>query len=417
MIKELTIFEFDKFAQSHVLKSYHQSSNYAILMAENDNYDYDLVGYIDETNHIVAASVILIKPIDSKYKYGYAPKGFLIDYYDHELLKKFTKALAEYYISKNINFIRINPEIAISELSKENDYLPIYNDNKNIIDFLTTIGYKRINQKYDFNYLIPKYNAIVNLKDFGLDSVTKNVRNKVKKSERQGLSLKRTTKDDISTLYEFIKNKKTRKLKYYIDYYNLFDKTNDSEIFIVKVNYQDFLVRTQERYNEELELNTYYNELLISNRSKVNLNLKMESDKVLHAIKNEIVFATNKIKNKKEDCIAAALVIKYANRIHFVISGFDKRFSELNPNHFMYFKIMDYYKNEFKFADLNGVTGNLKKESKFYGLNQFKLGFNPKIYEFIGEFDLILNTKHYEKLQKKGLLERHFKMSKMEKNN
>jgi lipid II:glycine glycyltransferase (peptidoglycan interpeptide bridge formation enzyme) len=63
MIKELTVFEFDEFAKKHPLKSYHQTSSYAILMS-NNGYSYDLIGYFDENNNLIAASVILFKKIN-----------------------------------------------------------------------------------------------------------------------------------------------------------------------------------------------------------------------------------------------------------------------------------------------------------------------------------------------------------------
>ena len=66
---------------------------------------------VNETNNILAAALILIKKIDLFNKYGYAPKGFLIDYHNQELVKAFTNALKKYYYPKNVAFIKINPEI------------------------------------------------------------------------------------------------------------------------------------------------------------------------------------------------------------------------------------------------------------------------------------------------------------------
>ena len=56
--------------------------------------------------------------------------------------------------------------------------------------------------------------------------------------------------------------------------------------------------------------------------------------------------------------------------------------------------------------DLNGITADLSKENHYYGLNRFKMGFNPDVYEYIGEFDLVIDEKQYEKycyIQKKQI--------------
>ena len=50
-IVELTIPQFDAYAIKHPLGNYYQSSNYALLMAEN-GFEYDLIGYVDDANNI-----------------------------------------------------------------------------------------------------------------------------------------------------------------------------------------------------------------------------------------------------------------------------------------------------------------------------------------------------------------------------
>ncbi len=409
MIRDLTVFEFDEFAKSHPLKSYHQTSSYAILMS-NYGYTYNLVGYFDEYNNLVAASVILLKKINGHLSYGYAPKGFLLDFYNSELLKSFTKAIADYYYKKNVIFIKINPEIAIGEARKENDYKVIYNQNVKIVDYLNTYGYKQLKPTFAFETLIPRFNAIVNLSELSLENVSKNVRSKVRKGERQGLSLEKVNVDKIDLFYRFIKNKKDRKLEYYKDYYNAFNKLNASELYLVKINYKNFLVNTQQKYEEELEINSFCNQMLQNSKKSSVLNSKLESDKKLQSLKNDILLATNKIKISQEEYIGGAFIIKFDNRFYFVRTGFDTNYSTVNANYFMYYKLMEMFKNECKFADLNGITGLFKnKEDKYYGLNQFKLGFNPKMFEFIGEFDLVLDSKIYNRLEKSNWFSKEFK--------
>ena len=77
-------------------------------------------------------------------------------------------------------------------------------------------------------------------------------------------------------------------------------------------------------------------------------------------------------------------------------------------NYFLHYQIIEYYKNNFKFIDLNGMTGDFTNNNPYKGLNDFKLGFKPHIYEFIGEFDFILNEHAYRNLIKKGLLAKEF---------
>jgi hypothetical protein len=147
-------------------------------------------------------------------------------------------AIAEYYYKKKVVFIKINPEIAVGEAKKENNYEVVYNQNVKIVDYLKNYGYKQLKPNYGFETLIPRFNAIVNLEELNINNVSKTIRSKVRKSERQGLYLEKANIDKIDLLYKFIKNKKDRNVNYYRDYYNAFDKFNASFLYLVKVNYK-----------------------------------------------------------------------------------------------------------------------------------------------------------------------------------
>ena len=49
----------------------------------------------------------------------------------------------------------------------------------------------------------------------------------------------------------------------------------------------------------------------------------------------------------------------------------------------------------FKYFNLGGMTSILDENSKFKGLNQFKLNFGCKCYEYIGDFELVTNNALY----------------------
>ena len=87
-IVELTYSQYDDYAKLHPLSNFYQTSKYALFMS-SQGFEYDYIGYVDEANKIVAASVILKKKITGNSYYGYAPRGFLIDYYNLGLLTNF----------------------------------------------------------------------------------------------------------------------------------------------------------------------------------------------------------------------------------------------------------------------------------------------------------------------------------------
>ena len=57
----------------------------------------------------------------------------------------------------------------------------------------------------------------------------------------------------------------------------------------------------------------------------------------------------------------------------------------------------------------------MTKENPYYGLNKFKLGFHPKCFEYIGEFDFIINPGLYKGMQHTGLIKEEFYKKQKEK--
>lgn len=410
MLKELSVEEFESFVKNSPLKSHYQSSSYGILMSEV-GYDYDLIGYYNKENILTAASLILFKKIGFKAKYGYAPKGFILDYFNQETLQEFTIALKEHYEKKNVTFIKINPEIAIAELDPKN-FTKTYNWNTVVKDSLKECNYLKLKDNLYFESKLPRFNAIINLKNTTMKDFDKNTRNKIQRAIHKGLEFEIADRSGIDIFNQFIKNKKESNEYYYKDYYNIFSKNNMIDLFLVSINTQEYLLKAKEKYEKELEINNELNQTLITNNSKKNINLKMNSDRKLLSYKNDVLEATERNSKNEKIYIAGTLVVKYNNRVQIVESGYDKKYKRFNPNYYLHYKIIEYYKYDYNYLDLNGITGEMTKENPYYGLNRFKLGFKPKIYEFIGEYDLIINEKKYKKFLSNGTLANQFNKEK-----
>ena len=149
-------------------------------------------------------------------------------------------------------------------------------------------------------------------------------------------------------------------------------------------------------------------ELIQTDNSEENLNSKMQSDKNLIAYKNELVAATDNLKKNKYKYVGGAVIIKYKNRISIIANGVDKNEANLNVNYYLFKALIDRYRNDFDFLDLNGVASNFNQASKYWKFNEEKLDFKPTLYEFIGEFDLVINDNAFKRIQSKGLLSKEF---------
>ena len=402
----LTNMEFNDYVGKLNDATFYQSEEYARFMQEN-NFDYDLVGIKDSLNNVRAAALILFNNIDNKYKFGYAPRGFLIDYNDKSLVKDFAIALSKFYKNNNVAFIKINPNIIISKYNKRSNEF-VNNENIKFITYLKNNKFQDLKRNKYFESILPTYAPIINLKKFAFRNLDKNVRNKISKCYRKGLMIEKGQFGAISDLYPFIKNKTKKSLTYYQNLYRQFDKTNKIDVFLVKVNFEEYLINTKAKYQIAQERNNILSKIIIYDQSEKSLNRKMQSDKELLTLKNDIVIATNGLSKNKTQIIGGAIVIKFRNKVIIYTSGYDKKYKELNVNDFLYYKLIEYYKYNYDFLDLDGFSGDLSDNNPYKGLNNFKLGFKPDIYEYIGEFDIIFKKRLYNKISSDGTLSKLF---------
>lgn len=408
---ELSIREFENFAYNHPLRSYAQTVNYAKLMGEM-GFSYDYIGYKDDMDNIVAGSLVLTKKI--KYgKYAYAPKGFLVDYYNASLFKDFFNEVVSYYNKKGCAFIKINPEIIIGELNPKRSFAANYNQNVKIIDDLKSLGFKRRREIKPLDFIFPRISPYINLKTYNRDNLSDEVKNILSTSTSSGLILEDASNKDVSLLYDYIKGNATDSINFYRNMLNIFTGNTgaNAELVLLKIDYEACLIQTQRAYEKELEHNNECNEKIQTDNSPAVLEEKMASDRDLILIKQQVVQATNNLKKQKYEYIAAALLMKFENRISIIASGYDSKFISFNPMFYMYEAIIDRYKNDYDFLDLNGLANSFGQNSPYYKYNESKIGMNPDVYEFIGEFDYIIDEGKFRRIQAAGLLSEEFKPS------
>lgn len=407
-IRKLKTSEFEDFALKSPLKNYMQTKNYAKVM-ETQHFSYDFLGLIDDNGSLVAASLILIKKLNFNNFYGYAPKGFLVNYYSKRLVKEFITLLKKFYAKKNVTFIKINPEIVVATVDIKTRERVETENAKLKLEF-NELGFSKLKDNLYFESVEPRFNAYIDLKKISLKNYSKANRNKVRNARRKGLYMTMGTEEDIEEFYKLIKTDKN--ISYYKNLYKIFSETSSIELHLVKVDYEAYIKKTQKLYERELNNNNLLNEILHRRHKLNDLNKKMASDTLLSSIKNEIILATEGLRDNNNLLVAGAIVVKFANRVHIIASGYDTSNKALNANYFLYDKLIEEYKNDYEFLDLNGVTGDAKKNNPYHGLDRFKFGFNPQIYEYIGEYDLILNKMNYNYLLTTGKLAHEFNKKK-----
>lgn len=400
MMRELTNEEFRQFSNYYHPSSIYQTPEYAFVM-NNQNYTSLFLGLIEQ-NQIVGATLILIHKIHG-FKYAYAPRGFLLDYRNSTLVKQFTTELKRYLKKRDVIAVKLCPIIPKTIKDTKTN---ITNSNLEYDMIYTTLkqnNYFHMGYNHYFEALKPRYEAIIDMsipyyEIFG--NFKKEVRTKIRSAVDKGIQIYKGNEQNLDYLYLHVKTKYPRSLKYFQDCYYFFGKSNKIDYYYAKLNTEQYLKRTKQTYEHLEQKLLKINQIIQTKdtpKKDILLNRKMKLDREFAHYKEELIRATNLLAEYPDGIVTATmLVVRHQDEVTVLMDGYDPKFKSFNAKHLLIWQLIERYANlGYKRFNLGGMTALDRKENPYQGLNQFKMGFSPKIYEYIGDLELITNHALY----------------------
>ena len=263
----------------------------------------------------------------------------------------------------------------------------------------------------------PRWEALVLLNksnDELFNTFDKRTRNKIRKASNIGIEVYKDPNRNVKDLYPFIKQKERKPLKYFEELIQNFGEAID--IYYAQINTEIFIVNSRKMYENELlnneQLANQIQSYAPNERERNNiLNKKMESDKLVSTYKNNMLLATELLKKYPNGMIIGGSITdgKFLtgkvtggnldtidNAAYILTDGFNEKLSSLNASYLIKWQmIMDYNYLGYKYLNMNAVVGEFQEKNPYSGLNEMKLGFNTLVTEYIGEFDIVLNSFTY----------------------
>ena len=208
MLEELTAKEFNEFSQNNKNSIFFESSYWGELK-KSTGWIYYMLGYKLE-NQIIGATLLLGKkiPIINKYIY-YAPRGFLIDYNNYDLLKEFSEAIKTFVKTHKGIFFTINPLVMYQERDINGDIIKDGINNQKIVDNLKKIGFQHVGFTKTYGKDIePRWISVLDIKNKTLEEINNNYNKttkwEVKDSYKHGLKLIEADNNQIDILKKII---------------------------------------------------------------------------------------------------------------------------------------------------------------------------------------------------------------------
>lgn len=397
---ELSVKDFEQFALNHDQISFHQSKEWAKLKEVN-NWDHYYVGVVDGKK-VLAASLLLAKNTPVKKKMFYAPRGFLIDYQNKELLAFFTTEVKKFVSKKSGFFIKIDPYVSYRERDINGDIVDGGYKNDDIVSNLKELGYHHYGFKNGYQQLQPRFIFWLPLKNKTEEEVwdkfSKDTKRHINKTKKELLILEEVTKDNINDFCGIMEH--TSKRRGFIDrpksyYLRMLDVFKDHIKILSAVLYTD---KALSHWQEELD------SLQKQKQEKEKLVLEFGSKKSKDALKQvekELEEVSNNIKDLEEIkekygtriVLASSMFLMYGKEVLYLFSGSYKEFMKYNAQYLIQWEMIKYaIKNNYERYNFYGIEGKFDDDNGVYG---FKKGFSGEVVEFIGEFDLIVSKSYY----------------------
>lgn len=399
---ELTEKEFLKYSESSPMTSFFQMPRWAEVK-ETNGWKHYYVG-VKEKNKIIAATLLLAKEIKMFKTMFYAPRGFLMDYNNLELLDFFTKEIKKYLKIKKALFLKINPYIDYQERDVDGNIIE-GTANDTLINKLKELGYKHNGFYIDQDNkkdLEPRWISVLDTKDKDIDTIFKNLRSGarygVNNSKKNALKVIEADYDELIEFKNLMKHTAERRefvdrpLSYYQNMYKILKKDNLVKVLLVEINFKEQLKEIERQIKETKDKIEEYK----GNERK---------EKQIKEFQFQINSFEEKAKDLKETIseegdkkiIAGGWYMLFGREIIYLFGASYKKYMKYNSQYLLQYEMIKYaIDNKYEGFNFYGIDGNFSKESKGYGLFDFKRGFNACVHELIGEFDLVIDNNRYK---------------------
>ncbi|MBE6147054.1 MAG: aminoacyltransferase [Firmicutes bacterium] len=392
---------FEEFNQNHKKSHFLQSYAWGEFAKKEKNLIPHYVGLENNNKQLVATALLLEKKLPLGFSYFYAPRGYMIDFKDEQLLKEFTDNLKTYVKKHKGIFIKIDPDFIYHEESSSGTV--VIEKDETAYENLKKLGYKHLGFTKNFETMQPRYSFRIDFaKDFETieNNFSKTTKQRIKKAEDLDVDVEIATKEDIHTLFELMmitedrKDFVTHNEDYYQSLYEIWNQDNSCQIFLGSVNLDKII---NKQTNLKNCLHEELNKIPTENLSKSEKTKKNELEKRIEKLNLDIEkYQTIQKDYPNKIVLSAHFIIEYGDKAWVLYAGNHNILTDTYTNYKTYKEhIYHYYQKGIKTYDQFGTIGDLRKDNPLLGLHEFKKKFGGNYVEFTGEFDYILNKPLY----------------------
>ena len=395
-LKELTKKEFDQFALNHPLGSFQQTSSWGRFMEGDKFHAYYVGGFIKEK--MVGASLLLsYERKKDKERLFYAPRGFLIDYKNEELLKEFTEEVKKFIIEKHGIFLKIDPYILVRDRDSEGNIIEggVYNDFVEVN--LTNANFIKVNDRIQ-----PKWLSRINLKEKTIDDIfnifSSKARQTVRRNERLGFKVRDFDFKDIDKFIDIINNE-SKKYNIIVPtkiFYEDLKQTFDENIKFMEVYFKrDEVINNIDKMisdvikDKEFRIDNYHNSKMTV---EYFIDKELEDEKEIKRLESLKEYFS---KCSDDASMGIYMFITIGNEVVALNGGIVDEYNKLDASYTLHYEMIKYaIDNGYKYYNLYEIGDITDDNNKLKNSYNYKKNFGGEVIELVGEYDLVINPKY-----------------------
>lgn len=394
---EITKEKYRDFWENHPLKTFLSAPEIGDLRKSN-GWDVYFVGVEEKKKLVAAAMLVSHKRHFGKYEF-YSPRGVLVDFENKELLEYFLNGIKKFVKEHHGYVFRMDPYIIYKERDIDGNIVLDGIDHSEIVSNLFSLGFRKVPilnmEQVGWMFSLP---LIGKTKDQILKEMKASTRNKIRKTEKFGITIKELNYDELDRFQNIMietgerKNFSVRSVEYYKKMYELFHDKGEVKYFVTEldlVQYQKNLEEDKKKVEEKL-----------SNLSdaKYNDGQKKNLESEINSYDKRIKEAQGIRRDKGVDVItlSGSMFMIIQPEIIYLSSGNYLEFIKFDSQYLLQWMMIQYgIEHGFKKHNFYGIPANINEHPKDYGIYEFKRGFNGIVEELIGEFELPITWHYY----------------------
>ena len=386
----VTAAEYDAFVVQQSNCNLLQSSNWAKVKS---GWDSKRIALRDSDGAIVAAGLVLIRPLKLGYTMWYMPHGPILDYANLALLQEYLRQLAAIARPTKCVFIKIDPPVALEAVEKEK--LTGVRDPQALaaLQAIQAAGFRHQGfSEHMHETLQPRVTTATLRPPEGktlLDVVPKRTRRFVKDAQARFVTVKKSgfaELDDFMAVIEHTEDAKGIRLRPRAYYGALLDIYGEDAVFYMA--YLD-LPEAIAKYREKISQAQAKLAALPENAKQK----RKEAEQQIASSSKHIEYLESRLAAGDAGVmpLAGCLSVLYGTGFEMLYAGMNRNYAKITAQDLVYVNSMnEAFKRGARYCSIGGVENSLDD-----GLMEFKSHFSPIVIEKLGEFDYPIRSLLY----------------------